>query len=61
MLDYWFDDEMLSIYKSICRHLFYKHPELVYNAVMSYKEVWDSEEPEIHDERNKGKSSRKAR
>jgi hypothetical protein len=44
MLDYCFDAEMLSIYKSVCRHLFYKHPELVYNAVMNYKEVWDSDD-----------------
>jgi hypothetical protein len=44
MLDYCFDNEMLSIYKSICRHLFYIYPELVYNAVMNYRDVWDSDE-----------------
>jgi hypothetical protein len=47
MLDYCFDDEMLSIYKSVCRHLFHKYPELVYNAVMNYKEVWDSDEASV--------------
>jgi hypothetical protein len=42
MLDYCFDDEMLSLYKRLCRHLMCKHPELVYTAVMNYKYVWDS-------------------
>jgi hypothetical protein len=43
MLDYCFDDEMLFLYKRICRHLIHKQPELVYNAVMNYKFVWDSD------------------
>ena len=42
MLDYCYDAEMLSLYKRICRCLIHKHPELVYNAVMNYKDVWDS-------------------
>ncbi len=44
MLDYCYDTEMLSMYKSVCRFLYYKHPELVYNAVMNYRNVWDSDE-----------------
>ncbi|MDR2615681.1 MAG: hypothetical protein LBC28_03780 [Oscillospiraceae bacterium] len=43
MLDYCYDDEMLSLYKRICRRLMDKHPELVYNAVMNYRDVWDSD------------------
>ena len=44
MLDYCYDSEMLLMYKSICRRLIKKYPELVYNAIMNYKNVWNSEE-----------------
>jgi hypothetical protein len=44
MLDYCYYDEVLTLYKSVCRSLYDKHPALVYNAVMNYKEVWDSDE-----------------
>ncbi|MDR1690189.1 MAG: hypothetical protein LBS21_16525 [Clostridiales bacterium] len=44
MLDYCFDAEMLNIYKRICRRLMGKHPNLVYNAVMNYRDVWDNVE-----------------
>ncbi len=41
MLDYCYDVEMLLMYKQICRYLIHKHPDLAYNAVMNYKDVWD--------------------
>jgi hypothetical protein len=43
MLDYCYDDEMLTLYRHICRHLIHRQPELVYNAVMNYKDAWDSD------------------
>jgi hypothetical protein len=41
MLDYCYDAEILSLYKRVCRYLIHKQPELVYNAVMNYKDMWD--------------------
>jgi hypothetical protein len=43
MLDYCYDDKVLALYKRVCRSLYCKHPEIVYAAVMNYKEVWDSD------------------
>ena len=43
MLDYCYDAEMLVLYKCICRYLKDKQPELVYNAVMNYRDIWDSD------------------
>ncbi len=44
MLDFCYDNEVLELYKRICRCLYSKHPELVYTAVMNYRDVWDDTE-----------------
>jgi hypothetical protein len=42
MLDYCYDDKVLALYRRVCRSLYDQYPEIVYNAVMNYKDVWDS-------------------
>jgi len=47
MLDFCYDDEVLLLYKKVCRFLYPKYPQLVNSAVMNYKEMWDSDESEV--------------
>jgi hypothetical protein len=46
MLDFCFDDQVLDIYKSVCRSLIYKYPALVQDLVYAYRDTWDTEDDE---------------
>jgi hypothetical protein len=41
MLDFCFDDEMLSLYKKLCRYYFAIDPEATVSYVNAYHEMWD--------------------
>ena len=41
MLDFCFDDEMLVLYKKLCRHYFDVDPEATVSYVQFYREMWD--------------------
>lgn len=44
MLDFCFDDEMLCIYKKLCRYYFKIDPKATVSYVNAYREMWDEEE-----------------
>ena len=41
ILDFCFDDEMLSLYKKLCRYYFAIDPEATVSYVNAYREMWD--------------------
>jgi len=41
MLDFCCDDEMLALYKKLCRHYFDVDPEATVSYVQFYREMWD--------------------
>jgi len=41
MLDFCFDDEMLRLYKKLCRYYFKIDPEVTVSYVYEYCEMWD--------------------
>jgi len=44
MLDFCFDDEMLLLYKDLCRYYFKIDPVATASYVYAYREMWDEEE-----------------
>ena len=44
MLDFCFDDEMLRLYKKLCRYYFKMDPMATVSYVYAYREMWDEEE-----------------
>lgn len=44
MLDFCFDDEMLCLYKKLCRYYFKIDPVATASYVYAYREMWDEEE-----------------
>jgi hypothetical protein len=44
MLDFCFDDEMLRLYKDLCRYYFKIDPMATASYVYAYREMWDEEE-----------------
>ena len=44
MLDFCFDDEMLRLYKKLCRYYFKIDPVATASYVYAYREMWDEEE-----------------
>ena len=44
MLDFCFDDEMLRLYKDLCRYYFKMDPEATASYVYAYREMWDEDE-----------------
>jgi len=44
MLDFCFDDEMLRLFKKICRYYFKIDQEATVSYVHTYREMWDEEE-----------------
>ena len=44
MLNFCFDDGMLSLYKKLCRYYFKIDPEATASYVYAYREMWDEEE-----------------
>jgi len=43
MLDFCFDDGMLTLYKKLCRYYFLIDPESTVFYINSYREMWDEE------------------
>ena len=41
ILDFCFDDRMLSLYKKLCRYYFAIDPEATVSYVNAYREMWD--------------------
>lgn len=46
ILDFCFDDGMLSLYKKLCRYYFAIDPEATASYVQAYREMWDEQEPD---------------
>ena len=44
MLDFCFDDEMLRLYKRLCRYYFKVDKEATVSYVYAYREMWDEED-----------------
>ena len=44
MLDFCFNDEMLRLYKKLCRYYFKMDPKATVSYVNAYREMWDEEE-----------------
>lgn len=43
MLDFGQFDEMLLLFKQLCRELYPQHPQLVQDYISYYRETWDNE------------------
>lgn len=43
MLDFCGCDEVLSLFKKICKHYYEIYPEMITFEINSYREFWDSE------------------
>lgn len=43
MLDFCGCDEVLSLFKKICKHYYEIYPEMITFEINSYRELWDSE------------------
>ena len=43
MLDFCGCDEILLLFKKICRHYYEVYPEMIAFEINSYRELWDSE------------------
>lgn len=41
ILDFCFDDGMLSLYKKLCRYYYEIDPEATVSYVSAYREMWD--------------------
>jgi tRNA A37 N6-isopentenylltransferase MiaA len=46
MLDFSFDDEVLALYKKLCRYYFDIDPEATVFYVNAYREMWEEQEPQ---------------
>ena len=44
MLDFCFDDEILRLYKKLCRYYYKIDPVATASYVYTYREMWDEEE-----------------
>ena len=47
MLDFCFDDEMLLLYRKLCRHLYSFDEESAAFYVDAYREMWDEDGEEL--------------
>lgn len=43
LLDYAFDERIVSLFKKICRNYLYIYPNCIKSYIEIYKGVWDSE------------------
>jgi hypothetical protein len=43
MLDFCFDEQMLTLYRTLCRHLYSFDPNTAIHYVEAYRERWDEE------------------
>jgi len=47
MLDFCFDDEVLALYKKLCRYYFTIDPSATASYVQVYREMWGEQEPDL--------------
>ena len=43
MLDFWFDADMLLLFKKLCRYYFTINPQATAFYINSYREMWDND------------------
>jgi len=59
MLDFCFEDEVLALYKRLCRYYFDIDPEATASYVHAYRDIWDEQKPhkpyKRHPRTHKGK------
>jgi hypothetical protein len=48
MLDFCFNDEMLAMYKQVCRAIINDYPDIVADHIDMYRKMWDNDEGEGH-------------
>ncbi len=46
ILDFCFDDQMLLLYKTLCRYYWKINPVATADYINYYREMWDSDKPE---------------
>ena len=44
MLDFCFDEEMLALYKKLCRYYFAIAPDATVSYIYAYRDLWDTEQ-----------------
>jgi len=47
LLDFCFYGPMVELFRKLCRHYYFIDPEAAAYYVLSYREMWDSEEPKV--------------
>lgn len=43
MLDFCFDEQMLTLYRKLCRHLYHSDAETTAFYINAYREMWDED------------------
>ncbi len=43
LLDFEYDEKILSLYKKICRRYLYAYPECIKSYIEAYREMWEDE------------------
>jgi len=43
LLDLAFDDEILVLFKKLCRHYYFINKEAAFDYVNAYREIWDTD------------------
>ncbi|MBA7589614.1 hypothetical protein ES708_31701 [subsurface metagenome] len=43
LLDLAFDDELLVLFKKLCRHYYFINKEAAFDYVNAYREMWDAD------------------
>jgi len=54
MLDFCFDEQMLTLYRRLCRYLMDIDPQAALDYVNAYSEMWDEEGVTFGNNQNKG-------
>ena len=49
VLDFCFDDQMLVLYKKLCRYYFDIDPEAAVSYVYAYRDMWGEQKPDKQD------------
>lgn len=52
MLEFCFDQQMLTLFRKLCRHLYSFDPETAIDYVEAYRERWDEEGKQFGNEKN---------
>lgn len=52
LLDYSYNDKILLLFKRICRYYYKINPEVTYEYIMIYRDLWDDEYLDKKEEEN---------